>query len=622
MAHRGPDGAGFWRGRGVLLGHRRLSIIDLEGGHQPMVLELGGKTHAITYNGEIYNYQHLRRQLSQAGIVLQSQSDTEVLLRLLIERDAVSALNALIGMFAFAWWHEDEQRLLLVRDRLGIKPLYYHQAADGVLSFSSSLESLICHPGIERALNLEALGYVLTLGYLPAPLTLYKGIYELPPGHMLTWRAGDLRLEPYWQLDWEKRFEGSEDDAAEELSSLLDEVVRDHLVSDVPVGAFLSGGLDSSSIVARASRHAGSELATFTIGFPDHAYDESAAARAFAAYLGVQHTLIPMDSMSIDEQACRFVLQQVGQPFLDSSCLPTYLVSRAASQQVKVILSGDGGDELFAGYDLFAWGPRIAGAQRLPQWSRQAVCALLSRLSPPRGLGNRWRALRKGLSYSLFEPDDMLICLKSIFEPEELGAWAPVFGPTGPTLSALRDALQRDGGGDFNVALTRFLTQIHLPGVMLRKVDSMSMAASIEVRVPLLDHRMVEFAQSLPASMKIKRGMRKFLLRRVMQPELPKEVFSRQKWGFAIPLHRMFDQTFLAFCRETLSSPNSQVLRLFSRSAVERILSWNEAGVNPVPHIWSQYTVSHALWILLQFELWSQAKGIALPDDLSCLATI
>jgi len=622
MAHRGPDGAGFWCGRRVLLGHRRLSIIDLEGGHQPMALELGGKTHAITYNGEIYNYQRLRQQLSRDGAVFQSQSDTEVLLRLLIERHPLSALSALEGMFAFAWWHEDEQQLLLARDRLGIKPLYYHQAADGVLSFSSSLESLTCHPGIARALNLEALGYVLTLGYIPAPLTLYQGIYELPPGHMLIWRAGHLRLQPYWQLDWEKRFEGTEAEAAEQLSTLLNDVIRDHLVSDVPVGAFLSGGLDSSAVVARASRHAGSEFETFTIAFPDQAYDESAAARALAEYLGVRHTIIPMTRMPVDEAACRFVLQQVGQPFLDSSCLPTYLVSQAAAQQVKVILSGDGGDELFAGYDLFTWGQRIQGAQRFPKWSRQAVCALLSRLSPPRGLGNQWRALRKGLSYSLYGQNDLLLRLKAMLEPEELGALAPVFGPAGPALSTLRDYLQHAANVDFNTALNRFLTEIHLPYAMLRKVDSMSMAASLEVRVPLLDHRMVEFAQSLPTSMKLQGGVRKFLLRHVMQPELPREVFTRPKWGFAIPLHRMFDQTFFTFCRETLCTPNSQVLRLFGRPAVERILRWNEASRNPVPHIWSQYTVSHALWILLQFELWSQTKGITLPDDLSCLETI
>ena len=209
-----------------------------------------------------------------------------------------------------------------------------------------------------------------------------------------------------------------------------------------------------------------------------------------------------------------------------------------------------------------------------------------------------------------------------VVAPEELGALTPVFGPTGPTLSTLRAYLQQTAGVDVITALNRFLTEIHLPGDMLRKVDSMSMAASIEVRVPLLDHRIVEFAQSLPTSMKIKGGIRKFLLRRVMQPELPTEVCTRRKWGFAVPLHRVFDQNFFAFCRETLSTHNSQVLRLFGRPTVERLLRWNEAGANPVPHIWSQYTVNHALWILLQFELWSHAKGIALPDDLSCLETV
>ncbi|MBI3804167.1 MAG: asparagine synthase (glutamine-hydrolyzing) [Nitrospirae bacterium] len=618
MALRGPDGEGIWHEGPVFLGHRRLSIIDLEGGHQPMIVRRDGKNHVIVFNGEIYNHAAIRQRLLRGGVQCESRSDTEALLRLLMEREIPDALNETTGMFAFARWDPDHQRLVLARDRIGIKPLYYHHASDGILSFSSSLDSLTCNQNIERVMDMEALEYFLTLGYPPAPLTLYKGIYELPPGYYLVWENGKIEIQCYWKVDWNRKFKGTEDEAAEQLNGLLNEVVRDHLVSDVPVGAFLSGGIDSSSVVARASRQAGKDFETFTISFPDQQYDESSSARLVADHLKVRHSVIPMANLPVDESACRFTLQQIGQPFADSSCLPTYLVSQSASKKVKVVLSGDGGDELFAGYEDFDWGARICRAQSIPVWTRRLMVTLFTGMTPPPFLRHRSRQAKKGLSYSLLSREEMLIRLKSIIDPEELSNLTWLFEAGGPELSRLRSYLNEERSLEFTAALSRFLTEICLPGDMLRKVDSMSMAASIEVRVPLLDHRLVEFAQSLPVSMKVKGKVRKTLLCRAVKPDLPAEIFRNRKWGFSIPLHKTFDPSFLSFCRKTLTDPNSCVLRLFGKANIDRILSWNEADTNPVEHIWSTYTISHVLWMLIQLEMWCQEKRIALPVESFC----
>jgi asparagine synthase (glutamine-hydrolysing) len=618
MAARGPDGEGFWNEGNVFLGHRRLSIIDIEGGHQPMVVRRHGRNHVVVFNGEIYNHSTLREKLLQHGVVCQSRSDTEVLLRLLMQLDVPLALNTMLGMFAFGWWDADRRRLVLARDRVGIKPLYYHYTSEGVLSFSSSLESLIRNKNIKRVMDMEALEYFLTLGYPPAPLTLYKGIYELPPGHYLVWEDGKIDIQCYWQVNWHHRFKGMEEEAAEQLNGLLNEVLRDHLVSDVPVGAFLSGGIDSSSVVARASRQAGSDFETFTISFPDHSYDESTSARLVANHLRVRHSVIPMSNIPIDESACRFMLQHVGQPFADSSCLPTYLVSKSASEKVKVVLSGDGGDELFAGYDDFDWGTRICHAQNIPVWTRWLALKLIRSITPPPFLSHRSRQIKKGLAYSLHSREEMLIRLKSIVDPEEVTKLTWLFEENGPRLSRLRLYLNGERNLGFTDALSRFLTEICLPGDMLRKVDSMSMAASIEVRVPLLDHRLVEFAQSLPASMKVKGKIRKALLRRVVKSDLPSEIFKNRKQGFSIPLHKTFDSSFLDFCRKNLTKPDSYVFHLFGRANVEQILQWNEARINPVQHIWSNYTLNHILWMLIQLEIWCQEKRIELSAGNIC----
>ena len=613
LFHRGPDGQGLWAQDSICLGHRRLAIIDLATGQQPMVLEAGGHPHAITFNGEIYNYRTLRQELASRGIACRTRSDTEVLLRLIMEDGPEKALDRCEGMFAFAYWNGRERELWLVRDRVGIKPLYYHLTARGDLCFSSSLESLILCPGAGRAVNVEALSYLFTLGYAPAPLTLYDGILELPPGSLLRWRDHAAQVRAYWTLSYRQEYPGGVEEAAERLDAVLDAVVKDHLESDVPVGAFLSGGLDSSAVVAKARKFAPAPLQTFTISFPEAAYDESPLASEVARHLGVRHRVIPISEITIDEKMLGFVLDQVGQPFADSSCLPTYLVSKAASSAVKVVLTGDGGDELFAGYETFAWATRIRSARRLPAAVRGALLALLARAPGRSPGGDHIRQLRKGLRYSLDSQEEMILHLHCILDPEELARrGGPSSGEAG--LRRVRDFLDRGKGLDLTTAVGRFCLGISLPGDMLRKVDSMSMACSLEARVPLLDRRLVEFAFSLPNEMKIQGKVRKALLRRVMKDQLPASVFTARKWGFAIPLHRCFGREFLSYARESLTGEGSQVGRLLGRRFVDRVLSWNEAPVNPAPQVWSRYTASHALWIMVQLEVWARAKRISLPD--------
>lgn len=610
LVHRGPDGEGFWSDGVACLGHRRLAIIDVKGGSQPMHIVIHGEEHVIVFNGEIYNFQRLRNNLAKERVPWQTRSDTEVLLWLLATRGVQHTLSELCGMFAFAWWSRREQTLILARDRVGIKPLYYHHAIDGSLSFSSSLESIMTDSTIPRSLDFESLEYLLTLGYTPAPLTMYAGIRELPPGTYVTWRNGRATSCRYWEVDYNRRFEGSEEDATEQLNSVLNEVIRDHMVSDVPVASFLSGGLDSSTVVARARSFADDTFQCFTVAFPDAKYDESAAAASTAAHLGVPHSVIPMRQMPVDDVACQFVLKHVGQPFADSSALPMYLVSRSAREKATVVLSGDGGDELFAGYDEFEWAARIQMSQRVPAFVRRAILAALSHSPVPPGFGNSLRQLRKGLRYSLQSAEDLLLQLKTIVDPNEIPTISALFGPEGPTLRFVREYLRPHASEDLNRDLLRLLIGICLPGDMLRKVDSMSMAASIEVRVPLLDHRMIEFANSLPFSMKISGGTRKYLLRRAVQSELPMDVFQRPKWGFSIPLHRMFTPGFFQFCREMFHASDGYVRRWIGYEFLDGLVEDNEAYENRRQHRWSIYTLSHVLWVLVQLETWCQQKRV------------
>lgn len=613
MAHRGPDGEGIWQKDSVLFGHRRLSIIDLYTGSQPLVINRDGKSHAIVFNGEIYNYKKLRAKLVDKGMTFNTESDTEVLLRMLMDYDQEYVLNELNGMFAFAWWDADKQRLTLARDRIGIKPLYYCLDDSNTLFFASSLESIAIVEEVKKRFNPEALDYYLTLGFTPAPLTFYSGIYEMQPGELLTWNNKEINKKYYWKVDWHNCYKGSEDEARAELDELLSVVVQDHLVSDVPIAAFLSGGIDSSAIVAKLKPFVDKNFETYTVSFPDKRYDESKTAGLIAKHLGIKNNVISMEELKVDADICNIILRNCGQPLLDSSCLPTYLISKSVSNKYKVVLSGDGGDELFAGYDYFAWGSKINQIQKVPSWLRNSGLNIISRFSTTsRMYSNRLRQIRKALKYSLLSQEDVIIRLMSTIDPEE---WADLSIPHGIKLDRINEFLNDGRELDFNNALSRFLTCKSLPGVMLRKVDSMSMAASIEVRVPFLDHRVVEFAHSLPFSMKVRKRERKAILRDVVRKELPPEVFNKKKQGFAMPLFKAFDKEFLSFSRDVLLDVNSNVRNYFGFDYLNELLKYNETLVSPIPHIWSIYTVNHALWMMVLLELFCVEKKLSIPFE-------
>jgi asparagine synthase (glutamine-hydrolysing) len=603
MAARGPDDMGEWQEGGVCLGHRRLAIIDCSpAGHQPMLLPCGSGTHAITFNGEIYNFLELREELLAAGVALVSRSDTEVLLHLLRGMDAESALCRLAGMFAFGYWNPAKRTLVIARDRLGIKPVYFYLSPGGTLSFASSLSALMENPEIPRRLSGEALEEFLATGIPIAPNTLYESVFELPAGHLLEWRDGVIEIRCYWQPDWEKRFEGTELQAKEELGRILERSVREHLISDVPVGAFLSGGIDSSAVVALASRIADSSFEAFTIRFQDSKYDESPMAAEVARHVDVRHSVISMESMPVDGRFCRFVLRHVGQPFADSSCLPTYLVSSAASRRVKVVLSGDGGDEIFAGYETFAWADKIESSRAVPGLLRKAGVVGLGRWRSERS-----RQIRKGLAYSLLPREEMLLRLKCIFDPEELAGFAKPYADRPPRLERLRQFLAKGAMYDTVTALTRWHS-VFLVADMLRKVDCMSMAASIEVRVPLLDHRLVEFAHSLPVQYKVRSGVRKWLLRELIRPELPASLFQQPKSGFSIPLHKGFTNEFIAEACEMLLDPGSFARSLIREEMLDALCQATRRRER-LPQ-WSIFTTSHLFWMLIQLEIWLRENRV------------
>jgi asparagine synthase (glutamine-hydrolysing) len=613
LVSRGPDDEGYWCDGHVALGHRRLAIIDPAGGVQPVVVYREGE-HVLIFNGEIYNYQALRQRMEYEGIELKTNSDSEVLLRWMMFRGVQNGLKDVIGMFAFAYWEAKEQRLFLARDRVGIKPLYYSQGVGGRLSFSSELGSLLEDKEIDRQAAPVGLSFFLTLGYCPAPLTCFEGVYELSPGSICIWQKGEICLERYWQIDWERNFSGTVEDAAEELETLFGQVISDHMVSDVPVSAFLSGGIDSSSVVSYMALQHGVDFDAFTIRFNDALYDETSYARMVAEKYGIRHHVTPMESMPLEEDTCRFILRRIGQPFADSSCLPTFLVSKKASEFGKVVLAGDGGDELFAGYDTFDWGMKIRAIQKCPAWVLQGAMRLM------RSKWSSWlkadfrRQLEKAFRYSLSSEEQVILYLSAIIDPEDLSILCAGCQGQEPRLDLLRTFLMEGRKLDFISALSRFQFGYSLPGDMLRKVDRMSMSASIEVRVPFLDHRLVEFAMSLPVSFKVREGKRKYLLRRVMTKRLPEKVLAHRKWGFSIPLHNAFSPDFLRFCRKKLLDDTSQVSRLFGKEKVEEILWWNVKRRNPMSHRFSTYTVNHLLWMLLQLELWSEDFGVDLPE--------
>jgi asparagine synthase (glutamine-hydrolysing) len=588
MRHRGPDDEGLYLKGCAGLGMRRLSIIDLETGRQPIHNEDG--TVWVVLNGEIYNFRELRRDLESRGHVFYTLTDTETIVHL-YEEYGDGCVDHLRGMFAFALWDEKLRRLLLVRDRLGVKPLYYAEVASRLV-FASELKALLKLPYVEPEINWPAASHLFTFLTTPASESIVQGVRKLPPAHLLVATPGSkTQLFPYWDLRFEAARGRSAPDLAEELRSRLDESVRLRLVSDVPLGAFLSGGLDSSAVVASMARQQTGPVKTFTIGFKDRASDESAHARRVARRFRTEHHELVLEPEVTD--VVEDIAWHLDEPFGDSSAIPTFMVSQLAAQHVKVVLSGDGGDELFAGYDKYG----VEARRRifpLPSAARRIAGMIAGRLPP----GARGRNFLRNLALdgprryldesTLFRRD----AKERLFLPEVLER----MGDADPSSEEL-GILTRGADGHWLSAVRYLDLKAYLPLDILTKVDRMSMAHSLEAREPLLDHPLVEFAATIPPGMLLRGSTTKWLFKEAMRGILPDDIIDRRKHGFAVPLGSWFRGRLGGFVRDLLLTKRCRDRGFFNPAAIEDLVQRHEQGRQLDLH----------LWTLLSFELWCRA---------------
>jgi asparagine synthase (glutamine-hydrolysing) len=589
IIHRGPDDQGLEVIGPVALGMRRLSIIDLSGGHQPMSGEDGKVT--IVFNGEIYNFQELQPLLESRGHVFKTHSDTESIVHA-YEEFGDSCVTHLRGMFCFAIWDEKAKTLFLARDRVGKKPLYYTQTRHGSFVFGSEIKSILEHPDVEREIDLEALDAYLTLGYVPDPLSIFRNIRKLPPGHTLTYTRGRVTLKQYWDFDFVPDVDRSEESYVEELRQLLDDAVRCRLISDVPLGAFLSGGIDSSTVVALMAKAMGQPVKTFSIGFREDSYNELKYARMTAEKYGTEHHeffVTPEICNVADELAWHF-----DEPFADPSAIPTFVVSKLARQHVTVALSGDGGDELFGGYERYLVERSRKMFAQLPKAFRQNVMFPLSIRLPH---GARGRNLLHNLS---LDPLDRYLDSVSVFTSMNRRLlYSEDFTRKLEDLPSVGSRFLQYAGnvktGDDLDLLLYTDSKTYLPGDILTKVDRMSMAASLETRAPLLDQRLIDFVTRIPAALKIVGTETKHIFKRAVKDLIPEEVMNRPKQGFGIPIPKWINQELRGSILETLNDPLTRQRGYFDYSYVNVLLTEHERG---------RRDHSKALWTLLMLELW------------------
>jgi asparagine synthase (glutamine-hydrolysing) len=590
LTHRGPDGEGAFRENGVGLAHRRLSILDLAGGAQPMTTTDGDAV--IVFNGEIYNFVELRAALEGRGHPFSTHSDTEVILHL-YEEQGPDVVGALRGMFAFALWDRRRRRLVLARDRVGIKPLYYAQDRSG-LAFASEIKALLQHPGLPRDVDLRGLGDFLTYQYIPAPRTGFACIRKLPAGHLLVAEEGRVSIRRYWSLprDHPRRTQAEWE---EELRATVDEAARLHMRSDVPVGALLSGGIDSSLVVAHAAAHADGPLRTFTIGFADRAFSEAPFARLVAQRYGTRHVEHVLEPQRIDDLPA--LVAHFDEPFGDPSAIPTSLITRIAARDVKVCLSGDGGDEGFAGYDAYLSARRLRPADGVPLAVRRALFGTIERRVPEWVPG-------KGL----------LRCLAS----DAAGRYAEIMGGVDegtrrwllhPDL--LRATADEDpyalfrrlhasiAAGDEIERLQRLDVETYLPDDILVKADRTSMLHSLELRVPLLDHKVLELAFAMPTRLKIQGGRGKAILRRAFADRFPAEILRRGKQGFGLPLAAWLRGDLLGFVRDVFADARTRTRGIFDPRGLDRLLA---------SHLRGRRDLSGEIWLALVLELWFRER--------------
>ncbi|HEX9700194.1 MAG TPA: asparagine synthase (glutamine-hydrolyzing) [Acidobacteriota bacterium] len=594
IGHRGPDDVGYHSDAGIGLGMSRLSIIDLDTGNQPVGNEDGSLQ--VVLNGEIYNYRELRRKLQQKGHRFATAGDTETIVHL-YEETGLDCVEHLEGMFAFALWDAPRQRLLVARDRLGIKPLYYG-CFDRRLVFASELKSILQLPEVERRIDWESLDHLMTFLVTPRDASIIAGIHKLEPAHILVAARGEVPCRHrYWKVRFAPDDSLSEADAAAALREQLERSVRSHMVADVPLGAFLSGGIDSSAVVATMARLSTEPIKTYSIGFTDRRFSELEDARLVADTFGTDHheLVLEPDVTEIIEELAWFL----DEPFGDSSAIPTYMVAKLAAGDVKVALSGDGGDELFGGYDRYLVEQKERRLRHLPPPVRDLFGAV-SRHLPEGVRGRNWlhhMSLSGSRRYldasSLFRPADR----HKLYRPEV----RELLGGSDPEEAALT-ALP-ENGGHWLSRLQKFDIEGYLPLDILTKVDRTSMAHSLEARVPLLDHKLVELAATIPPRMLIGPAGGKQIFKRAMRGILPERIIDKPKQGFAIPLGRWFRGDLDSMLRDVLLSDTSRRRGIFDSDQIERLIRRHEARGN----------LDLQLWTLLSTELWMRTFLDASP---------
>lgn len=591
LQHRGPDDSGLMVKGRVGLGHRRLSIIDLVSGQQPMSNADG--VVWITYNGEIYNFKELRKQLSARGRVFTTQSDTEVILQAyeVFGEDCVQYLR---GMFAFAIWDESRQKLFLARDRIGIKPLYYAVTGDELL-FASEIKAILAAGGVSTRLNKAILPEYLATGFVAGEETFFQGVHKLLPGHTLSWTPAGLRQNRYWQLP--RNIEDGEatmGECAREVRTRLEDAVHCHMVSDVPVGLFLSGGIDSSGLAALMAPMMSTRLQTFAVGFAEHGYNELSYARLAAKAVGAEHRETTLTASEFFEAMPRLIWHE-DEPIAFASSICLNFVSRLASQHVKVVMTGEGADELFLGYNRYrvtAWNERLGRPYRaaVPQRWRESLSHLIGHL--PRSLrryaGRSFLGVPPGIRGMFYENFSVFteLAQQQLFSSSE-----PHRDPYAESLryydQAPGDMLERMSYADMQTYLVE----------LLMKQDQMSMAASIESRVPFLDHKLVEHVAALPARYKLRGWQTKAVLREVLKDLVPREILTRKKMGFPVPLASWLRGAFTPLLQELVLGPRALARELFDATYIESLVAEHRAGA------WDH---SARLWMLMNLEIWQR----------------
>lgn len=605
LKHRGPDDEGIYLSeaqnskQGIIrigLGHRRLKIIDLSNNaRQPMMNEDGNVV--IVYNGEIYNFKELRVELEKNGHIFRSNSDTEVIVHL-YEESGVDCVKQLRGMFAFAIWDQRNKRLFLARDRLGVKPLNYTVGQNSFL-FASELSALLEDPSVPREPDLASLNDYLAFQYIPAPNTIFKGVYKLPPAHTLIWQDGKITISRYWNLSYGKKIKIHESEYCQNLLDLFTDSVKVRMISDVPLGVFLSGGIDSSAVTAVMSRLSGKPVRTFSIGFEDKSFDELRYARLVAEYFNTEHEehIIKPDALKVLPE----LIERFGEPFADSASIPAYYLSKICRVNITVALSGDAGDELFAGYDRYVANKLAVYYCNLPNFFRKNIfmAYLLRKLPETTAKKDLVHRIRRFITADYRSPEKRYAYWMSLFNNElKESLYSSEFKNQLKDIDSnayLLDVYRQSTTGDFIDSMLFVDMMTYLPNDLLVKADITSMANSLEVRSPFLDHKLVDFSAAIPSGLKLRGLHTKYILKKALGGVLPKKILARKKAGFGVPVGNWFRNELKGYAYEILLTSRCVKGGYFLKGAVKKILDEHSSGMRDYgDHIWS----------LLNLELW------------------